>query len=347
MKFVSYVHIENSEHAATVEKLKEFDNVWQHPKWAVQDKIDGANFQIAIDFDGTLHCGSRSQMLGEGASFYGFEEALNRDKIREKCMEIRQSIRAITHMDWSMVFYGELCGGKYDHPDVEPVKNVKAIQKRISYAPFAFWICFDILVELPDGHRFWLAPDTVECLCVEHNIPVVATRKICSLEEALKFDINYNDDTGVRLFGLPPVENNQVEGVVIKCMLPNMMEHGVRPILKNKNGKFKERQHTKSNKAPVEYTEVEQEYINKRLEFLTDSRMCSVMSKLTEEQISDFKTLRTAFEEDMKADIERELLEEERANEAVAPDIDMGKIKGAIGKAITDFVRPYYIRNRH
>ena len=346
MKFVSYIHIENSEHAATIEKLKEFDNVWLHPKWAVQDKIDGSNLQIAVDFDGTVHCGSRSQMLGEGASFFGFEEALENNKIKEKCKDIQDCIRDITGMTWSMVFYGELCGGKYDHPDVAPVKNVKAIQKRISYAPFVFWLCFDILIELPDGHRMWLAPDTVEKLCVEHNIPVVATRKICSLEEALNFDINYNDDTGVRLFDLPPVENNQVEGVVIKCMLPYLMEHGVRPILKNKNGKFKERQHTKGQKAPIEYTEAEQEYINKRLEFLTDSRMCSVMSKLTEDQIGDFKTLRAAFEADMKADIERELPEAELADEEVAPDIDMGKIKGAIGKAITDFVRPYYIRNR-
>ena len=342
MKFVSYIHIENSEHAATIEKLKEFDNVWLHPKWAVQDKIDGSNLQIAVDFDGTVHCGSRSQMLGEGASFFGFEEALENNKIKEKCRDIQDCIRDVTGMTWSMVFYGELCGGKYDHPDVAPVKNVKAIQKRISYAPFVFWLCFDILIELPDGHRMWLAPDTVEKLCIEHNIPVVATRKICSLEEALNFDINYNDDTGVRLFDLPPVENNQVEGVVIKCMLPYLMEHGVRPILKNKNGKFKERQHTKGQKAPIEYTEAEQEYINKRLEFLTDSRMCSVMSKLTEDQIGDFKTLRTTFENDMNEDIQRELGDSEINLETMDP----GKIKGAIGKAITDFVRPYYIRNR-
>jgi hypothetical protein len=72
--------------------------------------------------------------------------------------------------------------------------------------------------------------------------------------------------------GLPPIENNIVEGTVIKPLIPLFENNGSRIILKNKNDKFSE----KTGKRPatvrpqIELTEEGEKYFNDLVEYLND-----------------------------------------------------------------------------
>jgi Rnl2 family RNA ligase len=345
MEFIKYPDIENSYCADALDKVRRYDEHWSHPKWAVQVKIDGGNLQVAIDRDDNILIGCRSCELGEGASFYAYKEALEHDHIIDKIKSFNAAYKEMVAHPYQLVFFGELCGGKYAHKDVKPVPNQKAVQKRISYAPFEAWICYDIFVRnyTGDGSPWkrdetFLAPDTVETICREHDIPFVSNLAVVTLDEALAFDTRINDTTGNRLWNLPVIEDNEIEGVVIKPMLPYKMPSGQWPFLKIKNEKFKERM-KHHEKKPDDWvpTVSDQVWLNSYTEYMTDSRMCSVMSKLTSEDKANFGTLLRAFKEDMDKDMTKDGVPK------TEPD-NMDKCKKHLGRSLSDFVRPYFLK---
>lgn len=340
MSFTKYCEITSSENDSILEKLRFFDAKNGGLKWAVQNKIDGCNLQICAENDGTIRVGSRSNFLGDASTFYNFDKALERDHILEKVKKFKHRLGSTTDEPCDIVFYGELAGGMYRNKEVEQIPNMKKIQGRISYAPFVFWTCFDIALVEKDKVT-WLAPDTVEKICSELDIPFVGNLAILPLEEALAYNTDYNDTTGVDRFDLPPVDDNQTEGVVVKCMLPLRMDNGARPITKIKNDRFKERKVHKE-KTAYQPGEEDQKWIDVFDSRLTEARVYSVYSKLTEDDKKEFNTVYRTFILDIWKDIEAEGWNQDEMKEL---EHYKTLIKMLNTKAAT-FIRPYFAKFR-
>ena len=50
-----------------------------------------------------------------------------------------------------VLLFGELCGGRYPHPDVPPDPRVEAVQTGVWYSPTVEFYAFDIALELHGG----------------------------------------------------------------------------------------------------------------------------------------------------------------------------------------------------
>jgi hypothetical protein len=50
-----------------------------------------------------------------------------------------------------VLLFGELCGGRYPHPEVPPDARVEAVQTGVYYSPTIEFYAFDIALELAGG----------------------------------------------------------------------------------------------------------------------------------------------------------------------------------------------------
>ena len=118
MQFKKYNSIDNSYREKTVRYIKQggFDKV----PWVAQEKIHGCNMSFIIDDDGKISCAKRSGFIKEGENFFNYE------LVKEKYQQSFNDFYKDKGGGW--IFYGELYGGGYDHPDVKN-ENVKRIQK--------------------------------------------------------------------------------------------------------------------------------------------------------------------------------------------------------------------------
>jgi Rnl2 family RNA ligase len=139
--------------------------------------------------------------------------------------------------------YGELFGGVYPHPEVKDLGR-QPIQKGVYYTPDIEFCAFDVQLVVRDQERKpWLnyrtAMDLFSKCGIFHAQPLVEGTR----DECLKMDIRINSTIPARL-GLPPLEQNQMEGIVIKSVEPLFfpVKHKFPPraIVKKKNAKFEE-----------------------------------------------------------------------------------------------------------
>jgi Rnl2 family RNA ligase len=84
--------------------------------------------------------------------------------------------------------------------------------------------------------------------------------------------------------GLPPVEDNICEGIVIRPVEPTFFRNGSRLLLKSKNAKFAEKKAIKKRqpKPFVEptYSEALKELLNVTEAYVTENRLNNVISKI-------------------------------------------------------------------
>ena len=349
--FKKYTEIENTDRDIFLHKLKNFELTHPTMRYVVQTKVDGANFQLDVDRDEKFNCGCRSHYLGEDGSFNNYQTVLEKFNLKEKAQTVKDYIRrlwAAGYFDdedtfeiltdrFDMIMFGELAGGVYRHKDVESEKGACMIQGRISYAPFNFWVCFDILVK-NDEKSVYLNPKDVEMICKDCDVPVIANRFEGTLDECLNYDLNFVDDTGAALFGLPIVEKDNIaEGVVIKPVQFCRFDDGSRVIGKHKTSKFREQR----QRPKVEFVlpEKEKEWLNKLNEFVTESRYYSVISKLDDKEKQDFGKILHGFIDDIWKDFRKDndmtVMEEE---------VDLKIIGKTLAKMVSDFIRPYYMK---
>lgn len=350
-KFTKYTEIENVDRDIFTAKLRKFELTHPNMRYVVQTKVDGANFQLDVDRDENFNCGTRSHYLGEDGSFNNYQTVLEKFDLKKKAHEVKDYIRRLWAAEFfddeatfniltdrfDMIMYGELAGGVYRHKDVEPEKGACMIQGRISYAPFDFWVCFDILIK-NDEDAVYLNPKDVEMICNDLKIPTLKNRFEGTLDEVLNYDINFIDDTGAELFNLPLVEKDNIaEGVVIKPIQFCRFDDGSRVIGKHKTSKFREQR----QRPKVEFVmpEKEKEWLNKLNEFITESRYYSVISKLDDAEKQNFGKILHGFIDDIWKDFRKDndvtVMEEE---------VDMKIIGKTLAKMVSDFIRPYYMK---
>ena len=352
MKFKSYSEIENSYNGKFIRQIRELGFDDPSLKYFCFNKIDGSNFQCSIDENEKFIVGSRSNYLERDTNFQGWQRAMRNEDVENKLRKMKELIAAECFEDpepFALTVYGELCGGFYRHPDVEKVKGAIKIQGRVDYNPDNMWVPFDILLRWEDGNKRYLFSQTeVMEYCDKVELPHEQLLFSGTLDECLNFPIDFTDTTGNFLWNLPIIEGNVSEGVVIKPDKAAWMPNGQRVILKNKGTKFKERimRTPKEKKENVPLTDLELNIFEYAREYITESRMMSIVSKIGHLDEKMFGVFLGAFLKDMWSDFDKDHADEIQELEAKTEvdQFSMAKVRKHVSKEVSDFIRPEFVK---
>jgi Rnl2 family RNA ligase len=300
-----------------VDELQKYINYTHGERFAVTEKIHGANFEAATDGQ-TVRYASRNQVLGEGADFYGYQfvakflgpKILSMFKdMKEMIMEQHKAadyIEAQGHeasrpdipRDFQEIsIRGELAGGQYPAVDYVCKEGHGQVGKgHIWYTQQKSFFAFEICVDGVPQDIY-----TLGTMCGSYGIPIAPVLFFGTFEECLEYSREHLDEnTAIPLMTplidergvpvhdengsympLPVIDNNTREGHVISSVTPKYLPNGKRMSFKHKGTKFLE---DKAPKAPKQKVEVvfspEAETIfNAILPMLSVERMEAVMSK--------------------------------------------------------------------
>lgn len=327
-KFVSYSDIENSYREKTINEIVSLG--FSDGLWSVTEKVHGANASIWIERYKDcwkLSFASRNNFIEEGAKFYCYEKVL---------AKLKEPIDAITELVFSdpavqlLTIYGELFGGDYRHPNVA-ASGESRVQKGVQYHPEQCFLAFDIKL---DGH--YVNTPTFNQVCSDTSFPFLKPLFVGSFWDCLSYDINFQS-TVPSIYGLPPVEDNLCEGVVIKPHEPKFFHTGARVILKKKNEKFSEKVHKeRKERVQKEVDPAVESEIDHIQDYINDNRLDAVLSKLGEVTIKDFGKVAKALSEDVMKDYLKDWnelyfkLEKNQQKE----------VSKFLGKATAELIRP-------
>lgn len=249
-------------------------------KWVVTEKIHGANFSFVYQ-NRNLQFAKRKDLLKWSDDFFGFQTVVN--EIETRIISLFEQFSIDFKAD-KYIIYGELFGGHYPHPDVVPNPNVQAIQTGVYYSPEVRFCAFDMAFE-KDGKKeyldYELAVSYFEKFAVFHAQILFAGK----LNEAMEFNKRINS-TIPALLNLPAVEQNLIEGIVLKPLKHNGLIHDEeRPTIKLKNAEFKEQKfHQAQNWSYIpkvsSYSEELAFLIDDLRNYITENRLNSVLSKI-------------------------------------------------------------------
>lgn len=275
MEHIKYSSIENTYREKFIQLVK--DEGLDGGEWVVTEKVHGG--QLAFYFDGKeLKASSRTMFLTEGVDFFNYEkvQAENADKVKEIYNILKKENREFSFI----IVYGELFGGSYPHPDVPKVKNAKRLQKGVFYHPDNLFYAFDIRV---DGK--FLSVDEANRLFEAVGMFYAKPLLRGTFEECLNHPDNFPSRVSQWL-GLPPIEDNITEGIVIKPVEAKFLKVGERVIMKSKNEKFKERKSKKKRHVPqkeaAKITETGERLLQELQSMVTENRLRNVLSKREE-----------------------------------------------------------------
>ncbi len=229
-------------------------------RWAVTEKIHGANFCVLCDEQG-LRVAKRKALLAPGEPFFGYERPVS--KLEPRVFALLHQLRKDDPSVTRVYVYGELFGGLYPHPEVLPVAGALPVQTGVYYAPGIEFCAFDLAVARgdDDGAREYLGFGRALELLQAQGIFCAAPLRVCSLTEACAYPVEFATTVPERLGlpALPDQRTNFAEGVVIRPMeavTVTTRKGPARPLLKRKPARFAEdaRYHQAqrwSSRAPV------------------------------------------------------------------------------------------------
>jgi Rnl2 family RNA ligase len=276
-------------------------------KWVVTEKIHGANFSFSYE-NGNLKYAKRREYLNWSDDFFGFQIVAAR--LENRLFRLFEYLET-TFPGLRYILYGELFGGQYPHPEVQPVEHVQAIQTGVYYAPGIHFCAFDIAVVYEDGTKYYLDYETTVSYLDQFEIPYIKPLFIGKFNEATNFNLRINSSVPKEM-GLPELEHNLIEGVVIKPYHQKDNDTlSQRPIIKLKNPEFDEEE--KFHKAEKWSLIPDLSSKSENLSFITDelrtyiskNRMESVISKvgaLDLKNLSRISEIKSEFLQDVLTD---------------------------------------------
>ncbi len=196
-------------------------------KWAVTEKIHGANFSFIYDVaNNKLNYGKRRGPIQPDENFFNFKSIL--EETEPKILSIVNKIKNKYTNTIIIIIYGELFGGIY--PDIKT--GFKPVQKGIYYSPNIHFSAFDIYLVttaniVDDNEKitgkfkdkeFYLDFEESLAFFKEANIMHAEPLAIYnSYEETLNHNIIFNSLVPAKL-GLPQLQENKAEGIVVRSM---------------------------------------------------------------------------------------------------------------------------------
>lgn len=316
MGFTKYSSIENAYREKYVNFMIVNGFTHEAVKYQVTEKVHGSNFQLWTD-GVQVKAGKRSSFLGsnELTGFFNAETVYNR--YRENVL--RLFVNRLGKDYKAIAVYGELFGGVYPHDDVERVAGASQVQKGIYYNSDNDFLVFDIRVTLDNGNTTFLNQNLVVELVEEFGLlhtPVIATD--ITFTEAMAI-ANDSESTVYDMFGLPKIDDNIIEGTVIKPVEPIFFNSGERVLLKNKNSKWSEKaKKTKVPKAEIKFDGIQREVYDDLSSRVTENRLRNIISKFGRVGQKDFGKLLQLMTQDIieehtkEADVKLPHIEEKK-----------------------------------
>lgn len=321
-------------------RLKGFDH--KSIKWCVTEKVHGSNFAFYINQD-EIKVAKRNGFLAEGENFFQYTRMneSNGWKVRQ-LWDYLCGLRVTFGDDdlepiKEIIVYGELCGGVYEHPDVIKPPNVRKIQKGVSYHPDIIFYCFDIMV-----NGIYLDMNALPAACEFNDIFYAKILKTGTFDECMECPDEFQSLIP-KWLGLPPIENNVCEGIVLKPLSPMFYEDGDRVILKSKNQKFlevsKERKQ-RPVKQKAKLSEFGKLTLTAISTYITENRLNNVISKFGEPQKKDFRAIWQLFKDDVLEDFEKNYTNVY----SNLDELDKPLMMKIIGTLCTEVWRPIFLR---
>lgn len=280
-EFKKYTSIENSFNEVYMNHVVE--EMPDDLKYVVQEKVHGANTSFICD--GTnIQFAKRTAILADDEKFYNYQETAQalRDNVLALTRDVMNSYKAS-----SVSIFGELFGGLYKHPEVKADPHLQLIQKGICYTPQHGFYAFDIYLFTNDG-GYYLPVAEANALFEKHGFFYAKTLFCGTLKECLEYPNAFESKISSWL-GLPSIEDNICEGVVIRPVVPMFLRNGSRVIIKNKNERFSEKNIRKNNKRFVQVTPQNprvKELLDVATCYATEARLTNVISHIGEVNIS-------------------------------------------------------------
>lgn len=344
-KFIKYNDVENSYHTKTIAEINQQGFTNEKYEYCVLEKVHGANFQVCITKDQILY-GKRTAFVGSGGSFYNWEEVVPKYEASFKYL-FDLVVKEDSNIN-QVTIYGELFGG--DYPD-QPKSKHKKVQKEILYHQEEQILFYDIRASVVDVENSVLGEkrklDSTGFLdyttCIEMfettKLPYIKVLFTGTFEECLNYD-NEFQTTIPSYYGLPDVEGNTCEGIVIKPYRDEfVLRTGSRVILKKKNDKFSENKGViRDKKAPVnkEFSDELVKIFNSVEPYINENRFNAVFSKDTYEK-KDFSRFITDYVDDVIKDVTKDGL---MPDTYLADDIKV--VRKYIGGLSINMIRKLY-----
>lgn len=306
-----------------VEKFKNIVNDYE--VFCVTEKIHGSNTGITyvVDED-KYYFQSRNKVLEDNESHYNIRqlaETRNIKKLIKGVLELDKKIKVVT-------VFGEVYGGIY--PELKD-ESAETVFRGVYYSPHNEFAVFDILVEVENGARTFLPFSYVKTICDEMGVQCVPILQLGMWEDCIGY-INNADSVMPILLGLPRLKNNTGEGVVIRPFHKDLWVDDCRVMVKSKNRKFKELEHSRANEIKEKK---DNDNANASIEFfdyLTRQRLDNVISHMPDKpKINQFVDVLQAFVEDALKDFKFD------------GDYDMEAVKRVTSRKAAEVVREYFM----
>jgi Rnl2 family RNA ligase len=205
--------------------------------WVATEKIHGG--QLVLGYDGhALYVGKRKAWLRPNEPFFGWQ--LMRDRLA------RAGRAALGRGGAAVRIFGELYGGGYPHPEVPPAPGMAPVQTGVWYSPTVRYALFDVLRhDHPEDPGVFLPYTDVAAIAADAGldvVPLLARGSRTSLDTVpVRFPTRMP-----KLLGLPKLDGNLAEGIVLRADTP--MTPSERPVRKLKIAEFDEQRYASSRK---------------------------------------------------------------------------------------------------
>jgi len=339
VQFKKYTSIENTFDKDFVEKITLECVALQ--EFVVQEKVHGSNTCFVTDGE-TVSFGKRTAFVEDGEKFYDYEKLfeLYRQRVIALFSIVKESISDLN----TLTVFGEMFGGKYPHPDVKNDSKTVVIQKGVFYCPNHEFYAFDLYVTTENTGRY-LSVDEANAFFERGGFFYAKSLFRGTLQECLQYP-NDAPSKVAEWLGLPSLEDNVCEGIVIRPVETTYLSNGARVLLKNKNARFAEKKAIKK-RAPRLFVEPSySEMLNDLLpvveQYVTENRLNNVVSKIGHISVpKDTGKLIGLFSKDVLDDF----LKEHSGNYAAIEKSEQKILNRHINTLATALIKSVYFRN--
>ena len=337
IEFKKYSSIENHFYKDYLDQVRE--QVPADMQWVVQEKVHGTNTSFLCDGN-DVKFAKRTSILEDDEKFYDYQEIL--EEYRDKVMALYRKVCQLHEDVESISVFGELCGGAYPHPDVHRIGRLTLIQKGVFYTPGHEFYGFDIYLFTKDG-GYYLSVDETNALFEAEGFFYARSLFTGSLDDCLKHPNQFQSKIAEWL-GLPAIEDNVCEGIVIRPVIPFYLRTGSRALIKSKNEKFAEKKSVKRRNKQleqlVEYSKELTELLGLLDPFINENRLANVVSHIGEVQIP--RDLGKLIKE-MSYDVVEDFLKEHSALYNVIDKSEVKIFNKELNKMVSALVKKVYM----
>ena len=339
MKFTKYNGIENSYRNKFLQFIQYKGLADSSILWHVTEKLHGSNFSLFYDGE-TLEAAKRSSFIKGKKIEDFFHSDIVIDEIGDKIIALASEVLTDNKDIVTVAVCGELFGGSYPHKEVPNNNAVSRVQKDVFYSPNLHFYGFDIRLFTADDESTFMELNKAYALFEKHNIFYSTPLFSGTLKECLEYSNEFQTTIPARL-GLPEIENNICEGVVISPNLPSFLPSGSRVILKNKNEKYSERNKVgdgekKERLTTLSMSDEGKAIYEELLSCVTENRLRNMLSHIGPVTFKEFGKILGAFSQDVREEILKD--KEDEYNALEKPE--QKTINKWVNAACSDLIRP-------